>query len=72
MAASEKLKLEVVFQRRSVKKTVFENFANQRCFPVNFCKIFKNTCYHRAPVVAPSEKLNGEAVIRRCSVKKVL
>ena len=102
------------------KKGVFENFANQRCFPVNFakfsrtpffiehlrwlllkaksrssclevfckkrcfwkfrkpkvfscefCNIFKNTFFHRTPPVAASEKLKAEAVIRRCSVKKV-
>ena len=46
------------------KKGVFENVANQRCFP-------KNAFYNRTHVVAASEKLKAEAVIRRCFLKKV-
>ena len=40
-------------------------------FSCEFCKIFKNTFFHRTPPAAVSEKLKAEAVIRRCSVKKV-
>ena len=47
------------------KKGVFENFAKQKCFPVNFAK------FSRTPPAAASEKLKAEAVPRRCSVKKV-
>ena len=62
------------------KKGVFENFANQRCFPVNFAKFSrtpffkehlfsKNTFFQRTPAAAASEKLKAEAVVRRYSVK---
>ena len=44
------------------KNSVLENFANH--------KTFKNTFFHRMPPLAASEKLKGELVIRRCSVKK--
>ena len=40
-------------------------------FFCEFCKICKNTFFHRTPPVADSEKLKAEAVVRRCSVKKV-
>ena len=40
-------------------------------FSCEFCKIFKNTFYHRAPLVAASEKLKTEAIFQRCSVKKM-
>ena len=40
-------------------------------FPCKFCEIFKNNFFHRTPPVAASEKLNAEAALRRCSVKKV-
>ena len=40
-------------------------------FSCEFCEIFKNTYFHRTPPVAASEKLKVEAVVRRCSVKKV-
>ena len=40
-------------------------------FSCEFCEIFKNTFFHRTPPVAASEKLKAEAVVRRCSVKKV-
>ena len=53
------------------KKCVFENFANQRCFPVIFAKFSNNIFFHRASSVAASEKLKAGAVVRRCSVKKV-
>ena len=51
------------------KKGVFENFA--KVFSCELCDIFKNTFFQRAPPVAASEKLKAEAVVRRCSVKKV-
>ena len=47
------------------EKDVFENFASQRRCPANFAK------FSRTPLVAASEKLKGEAVVRTCSVKKV-
>ena len=47
------------------KNDVFENFANQKCFSMNFAK------FSRTPPVVPSEKLKAEAILRRCSVKKV-
>ena len=50
---------------------VVEHFVNRRCFFVNFCEISLNTFFHRTPLVAASEKLKTEAVVRRCSVKKV-
>ena len=40
-------------------------------FSCKFCKIFKNTFFHRTPPVATSEKLKAESVVRRCSVKKL-
>ena len=53
------------------KKGVPETFADHRCFPVNFTKFPGTPFFHRIPPVAASEKLKAEAVIRRCSVKKV-
>ena len=54
------------------KKGVLENFENQ--FFV-FLWILQNLqeqfFFHRTPPVAASEKLKAEAVVRRCSVKKV-
>ena len=50
------------------KRGVSENFANQRCFPLNFAK-FSRTPFFIVPVAA-SEKLKAEAVVQRCSVKK--
>ena len=44
------------------KISVLKNFANH--------KTFRNTFFHRMPLLAASEKLKGELVIRRCSVKK--
>ena len=40
-------------------------------FSYEFCKIFKNTFFHRTPPEAASEKLKAEAVACWCSVKKV-
>ena len=40
-------------------------------FPCEFSEIFKNTFFHRTPPVAASEKLKAEAVVRRCSLKKM-
>ena len=40
-------------------------------FFCEFCEVFKNTFFHRAPAVAAFEKLKVEAVVRRSSVKKV-
>ena len=62
---------EVAVAKVLCKKGVLQNFANHRCFPVNSGKIFRNTFFHRTPPVAVSEKLKAEAVIWRCSVKKV-
>ena len=46
-------------------------FRKPQVFSCEFCKIFKNTFFHRAPPVAASEKLKAEADVGRCSVKKV-
>ena len=40
-------------------------------FSCEFDKIFKNTFFHRTPSLAASEKLKAEAVVLRCSVKKL-
>ena len=56
--------------QKQSSRGVFENFVNQRCFPVNFAK-FSRSSFHRTSLVAASEKLKAEAVARRCSVKKV-
>ena len=40
-------------------------------FSCKFCEIFKNIFFHGIPPVAAFEKLKAEAVIWRCSVKKV-
>ena len=40
-------------------------------FSCEFSEIFKNTYFPRTPPVAAFEKLKAEAVVRRCSVKKV-
>ena len=40
-------------------------------FSCEFCEIFKNTFFPRTPPVAASEELKAEAVVRRCSAKKV-
>ena len=55
------------------KKGVFENFTNQRCFPVSFQNLrnFQKHLFNRTPPVAASGKLKAEAVVRRCFVKKV-
>ena len=54
------------------KKGVFENFNKPKVFSCKFCEIFKNRFFRRIPPVAAFEKLKAEAVVRRCSVKKVL
>ena len=53
------------------KKSAFENFANQRCFPVNFAKFSRTHFFNRTLPVAASEKLKAEAIVSRCSLKKV-
>ena len=58
------------------KKGIFENFASQRCFPVNFAKssrtpFFTEHLFPRTPPVGASEKLKAE-VAWRCTIKKVL
>ena len=53
------------------KKCVFENFANQRCFPVNFAKFSKTSFFMEHLRWLLLIKLKAEAVVRRCSVKKV-
>ena len=40
-------------------------------FSCEFCQIFKITFFNRTPPVTASGKLKAEAVVRRCSVKKV-
>ena len=39
-------------------------------FSCEFLEIFKNSFFHRTPLVADSEKLKTEAVVWRCTVKK--
>ena len=53
------------------KKGVFWKFRKPKVFSCEFSEIFKNTFFHRTPPVAASEKLKTEAVVQRCSVKKV-
>ena len=50
---------------------VFENFGNHKVFSCEFWEIFKNTFFHRTPPVVASEKLKLEAVVWRCSAKKL-
>ena len=52
------------------KKDVFE-FRDPKVIYCEFCEIFKNTFFHRTPPVTASEKLKEEAVVQRCSVRKV-
>ena len=40
-------------------------------FFCEFCEIFKKTFFYGTPPVAASEKLKGQAYVRKCSVKKV-
>ena len=40
-------------------------------FSCEFYEIFKNTFFHRTPLVAASEKLRAEAFVRWCLVKKL-
>ena len=54
------------------KKRCFWKFRKPKVLSCECCDIFKNTFFHRAPPVAASEKLKAEAVVQRCSVKKVL
>ena len=53
------------------QKDVLENFTNRRCFPVSFVKFSRTPFFHRTPPVAASEKVKAEAVVWRCSVKKM-
>ena len=46
-------------------------FCTPQVFSFKFCEIFKNTFFQRTPPLAASEKLKADAVVRRCSVKKV-
>ena len=52
-------------------KRCFWKFRKPKAFSCEFCKMFKNIFFHRTPLVAASEKKKAEAVVRRCSVKKV-
>ena len=52
------------------KKAALTNSANQSCFPVNFVKFSKTAFFLRTPLVAASEKLKAEAVVRSYSVRK--
>ena len=49
-------------------KTCFWKFRKSKVLSCEFCQIFKNTFFHRTSPVAVSV---SEAVVRRCSVKKV-
>ena len=53
-------------------KRRFWKFRKPRVFSCEFCEIFKNTFFHRTPLVAASKKLKAEPVVQRCSVKNVL
>ena len=50
---------------------VFLKIRNPQVYSCKFCEIFKNTFFHRSPPVAAFKRLEAEAVVRRCSVKKV-
>ena len=52
-------------------KRCFWKFRKLKVFSCEFCEIFRNTFFHRTPLAAASGKLKTEAVVRRCSVKKV-
>ena len=41
-------------------------------FSCEFCEIFRNIFFHRTPLAAASEKIKAEAVVRKCSVKKMV
>ena len=64
-------KPEAVVQDCSVKKGCSWKFLKPQVFSCEFCEIFKNTFCYRTPPVAASEKLKAEAVVQRCSVKKM-
>ena len=52
----------------SVVKKVLLKISKISC---EFYGIFKNISFHRTPPVAVSEKLKAEAVVQRCSIKKL-
>ena len=54
------------------KKGVFENFANQRCFPVNFAKFSRTAFFLEDPLWLLLKSEKPEAVSQRCSVKRLL
>ena len=43
-----------------------------RCFPVEFCEIYKNTFYYRTPLVAASGVLINFAILEPFSSKVVV
>ena len=52
-------------------KKLFLEISQTKGVSCEFYKIFKNTFFHRTPLVTASEKLRAEAVVRWCLVKKV-
>ena len=40
-------------------------------FSCEFLEIFKNTFFHGTPPVTASENIKAEAVVQKCSIKKV-
>ena len=64
---SQKQSSRVVLEKRCFSKS-----HEPKVFSCEFCKIFKNTFFHRTPPATASEKVKAEAVVWRCSVKKVL
>ena len=50
------------------KNGVFENFVNQRCFPVNCANTFLRTLFFGTPSVAASVKAYNFTKIRFCQV----
>ena len=63
---SQKQSSRVVLEKRCFSKS-----HEPKVFSCEFCKIFKNTFFHRTPPVGASKKLKAEAVFQRYSVKKV-
>ena len=57
--------------RDVLQKMCFWKFHKPKVFPCEFWEIFKNNFFHKTPPVAVSEKLKAEAVVWKCSVKKV-
>ena len=60
---------KVVVAEVFCKKGVLENFANHRCFSWDLWD-FQEHRFHRTPPVA-ADQLKTEAVVQRCSLRKV-